>query len=133
MRPSPEIVEAVPESMQREYDRRMKLTYITAGCMAINTGAFFVGFFTRSPYIGDLAVLWELSLVGGLASTTLNYLRKQGLIEKMSSLDVKTTFTAEYVVKPDQTKGKNRLLRLMPPSLRSVDPSQLFRKDKNID
>lgn len=96
---TPEIIEAVPQALYKECQNRIKLLCVTAGCMAANSGAFLVGIAT--PQAGDLAMLWMASLTGGLASTYLNFIRKEGLINKMES--AQTTYTVK-------STGRNRFL-----------------------
>ncbi len=125
MKPSPEIIEAVPKSLHNEYTNRMRLLWATVGCMAINTGAFFAGW-TNPQEAGYLLMLWMDSLALGMGSTYLNYIRKEKLMEKMSSLDVHTTYKVVESNPQVNPKGRIRLLRLMPPGLKAGIPVKWF-------
>lgn len=119
---TPEIIEAVPQSQHNEYKNRMRLVWITIGCMGANTGAFFAGITT--PQAGELLFLWMDSLAFGMGSAYLNLLRKQNLLDRMEA--AQATYT---IVEPSNSvkqKGRNRLLRLMPPGLKAGIPAKWF-------
>lgn len=69
--------------------------------MASNAGLFFIGMGT--PKAGELLLLWGTSLVFGMASAYVNFLRNEKLINEIAS--AKTTYT----VVP--SKGKMRFLQ----------------------
>lgn len=103
---SPEIIDAVPQSSRNEYENRVRLIWITAGCMGLNGAAFFAGMAT--PQAGDLLTLWMTSLSLGNGSVWLNLIRKVEFLNKIDS--AQTTYT----VLP--SKGRGRFLqRFLPP------------------
>ncbi len=122
MSKSPDIIEAVPQSEKRKHNRSKKIIYAGVGGIVAAGASFFIGI--KTPYVGELAYIWGYATLIGVPVIYFKYLRgdKLELMDKMEKANL-ATYTVGGVVEESATrKGRNRLLRLMPPGLRAGIP-----------
>lgn len=122
------IIEAFPVGSRKEYNKRLTHMGITGASMVIPFAAFITGVFTHSENSGILFQLWLAVTTVAMPKALLDS-RALDRLKKLDSSRLQTTYTRVEPVASMQSKpkGKDKLLRLLPPGLREGILARRFR------